>query len=181
MVDYKKQLILEISQQEVALRETLLKLRLRYRIVKMSFILFSAITLLYVILSVLLFNLYENINFFKFLLYQSVSLMILIITLLILNMSIKKYNNCFHEGFSIWCKLADIADWSILRRVFYFKNEKLIPIISAINDFYNEFNKFFSPQRVDKKYIFYLKVSLLLVYFLTLIYSLHRFNILSLI
>lgn len=177
MVDNKQKFTLEIKQQKVALGKSLVQLRKRYKLVKKVFLFLLAIIPLYMIITIIFIILYSDIEFYSFALYQIFSLILLIIILLRLRKEIKLYNICYLRGFSLWCKLADIADWSILRREFYFKSEKLSPIINAISDFYEEINKYLSPQRPHTKYIYYLIVILLLTYLLTIIYSFYWINI----
>jgi len=176
MSDIKQKLILDITQQEIAVKDALYRLRVRYRHLKHALIILLYIILSYIAISLTLIKFSNFVNMYLYILFQLLQAIVIIICLIRLIKCIKIYNRYYVDGFSLWCKLADTADWSTVRRHFYFKNEKLSPIIDTINSFYVEFNKPLSPQRIFRKRIYYLILTLLTLYLLMVLYSILYFK-----
>lgn len=173
MTNSKHKFESEITRYEHSLRDILLVLRMRYRQLKHVFIILSCVIILYIFVSIILIK-WPNFDLYTYISFQSILFIVLICCLKKLKLCIRRYNICYIKGYSLWCRLADTADWSILRRHFYFKREKLSPIIETMDDFYNEFNKPLSPQRIFNKYLYYIIFTLLLAYILMFAYSIYH-------
>lgn len=173
MTNSKHRLELEIILYERSLRDILLVLHKRYHQLKHVFIILSRVIISYIFISIILIK-WSNFGLYTYISFHSILFMVLIFCLKKLKQCIRRYNICYKKGYSLWCRLADTADWSILRRHFYFNSEKLSPIIETMDDFYNEFNKPLSPQRIFNKYLYYMVFTLLLMYILMLAYSIYH-------
>lgn len=173
MTNSKHRFELETTLYERSLRDILFVLRMRYHQLKHVFIILSCIIISYIFISIILIK-WSNSGLYTHISFQSILFIVLIFYLKKLKQCIRRYNICYKKGYSLWCRLADTADWSILRRHFYFKSEKLSPIIETIDDFYKEFNKPLSPQRIFNKYLYYIVFTLLLIYILMFAYSIYH-------
>lgn len=89
---------------------------------------------------------------------------------------LKRYKDTYAKGYSEWCRLADIADWSPLRRYYYFKREEYSQANSILSLFYTEINKPLSPCRMFGKRIYSIVYFLIIIVIAIIIVSIYFMN-----
>ena len=65
-----------------------------------------------------------------------------------------RYKEVFNYGYEIWCLLSDKLDWSYIRRKSLYKEniKEKNEALTAMNDFYYEFQKKLSPIATHKNF-----------------------------
>lgn len=173
MADNQQKYKLEVQQQEREIKSALTQLNAIYKQLKINLSILSILALFYLTISLFVIKTYNNINIYMCVCYHLIVILFALICVINLKCVIKKYKMYYNKGFEAWCKLADIADWSILRKYYYHNNEKLLPIKNVIDEFYIEFNRTLSPNRVHSKYLYHIVSITLLIYLSTIIFSLY--------
>lgn len=85
---------------------------------------------------------------------------------------ISKYKNHYEEefnyGYKIWCILSDKLDWGNIRRKILYQEYKkdTYETLIAINDFYYEFQKKYSPMATQRNYFKYINRGIYVIYIL---------------
>ena len=80
-----------------------------------------------------------------------------------------KYCTIYQEGYEAWCTLSDKIDWGVLRKKFYYKENREVYLV--MNEFYREFERPFSPVKIHNNYYKILTLVLVLTRVSVLVYA----------
>lgn len=153
MTDFKKIYTSKLEKSQEDMSDCINELSKIYNDIKTQLkVLVISISLYFV--GSIIFSRFSQIDIFACVLIHLICCLIITFVILRLFNVLKLYKNSYEKGFSEWCRLADIADWSPLRRHYYFKREEHSQANSILNLFYAEINRPLSPCRMFGKRIY---------------------------